>query len=190
VSRASDLGGDLDAWLAPFLGVMGRSTRSKWAPLYVRGLLGPDGPKSVQPLAARLGLPGHDPLHHFVSSPAWDDGPLWRVLAEQARMNCTCCGSAAVTERPEVRTAVQRAQRRGAEQDVPAERHPRLHGVLPPALPANLVWDRLLGLHLFSVPNSSTTTKLSRLSPILPRSARCSRAAIAMAFCGLIQPGD
>jgi SRSO17 transposase len=84
VSWANDIGGDLDAWLTPFLGVMGRSTRSKWAPLYVRGLLGPDGPKSVQPIAARLGLPGHDQLHHFVSSPAWDDGPLWRVLAEQA----------------------------------------------------------------------------------------------------------
>jgi SRSO17 transposase len=84
VSRWSDIGGDLDAWLAPFLGVMGRSTRSKWAPLYLRGLLGPDGPKSVQPIAARLGLPGHDQLHHFVSSPAWDDAPLWRVLAEQA----------------------------------------------------------------------------------------------------------
>jgi SRSO17 transposase len=84
VSWASDIGGDLDAWLAPFLGVMGRRTRSKWAPLYVRGLLGPEGPKSVQPLAARLGLLGHDQLHHFVSSPAWDDSPLWRVLAEQA----------------------------------------------------------------------------------------------------------
>lgn len=35
-------------------------------------------------LAARLGLPGHDQLHHFVSSPAWDDAPLWRVLTEQA----------------------------------------------------------------------------------------------------------
>ena len=63
---------------------MGRSTRRRWGPLYVRGLLGPDGPKSVQPIAARLGLPGHDQLHHFVSSPAWDDAPLWRVLAEQA----------------------------------------------------------------------------------------------------------
>lgn len=63
---------------------MGRSTRRRWGPLYVRGLLGPDGPKSVQPIAARLGLHGHDQLHHFVSSPAWDDAPLWRVLAEQA----------------------------------------------------------------------------------------------------------
>jgi hypothetical protein len=32
----------------------------------------------------RLGLPSHDQLHHFVSSEAWDDGPLWRVLAEKA----------------------------------------------------------------------------------------------------------
>jgi SRSO17 transposase len=38
----------------------------------------------VQPIAARLGLAGHDQLHHFVSSPDWDDAPLWRVLAEQA----------------------------------------------------------------------------------------------------------
>ena len=75
---------DLDRRLTPFLAVMGRSTRRHWGPLYVRGLLGPDGPKSMQPIASRLGLRGHDQLHHFVSSPAWDDAPLWRVLAERA----------------------------------------------------------------------------------------------------------
>jgi SRSO17 transposase len=53
------------------------------APLYVRGLLGSGGRKSVQPMAERLGLSSHDPLHQFISSPAWDDAPLWRVLAEQ-----------------------------------------------------------------------------------------------------------
>jgi SRSO17 transposase len=84
VSRSLQPGEDLDRWLTPFLDVMGRSTRRRWGPLYVRGLLGPDGPKSVQPIAARLGLRGHDQLHHFVSSAAWDDAPLWRVLAEQA----------------------------------------------------------------------------------------------------------
>jgi hypothetical protein len=46
--------------------------------------VGPDGPKSVQPIASRLGLRGHDQLHHFISSAAWNDGPLWRVLAQQA----------------------------------------------------------------------------------------------------------
>src|SRR3712207_5586697 len=76
--------GDLDAWLEPFLGAMGRKTRRGWAPLYLRGLLGPGERKSLQPMAARLGLSGHDQLHHFVSSPAWDDAPLWRALAEEA----------------------------------------------------------------------------------------------------------
>jgi SRSO17 transposase len=74
----------LDEWLAPFLEVMGRKTRRRWAPLYLHGLLGPDGRKSLQPLAARLGLQGHDQLQHFVASPAWDDAPLRRVLAGTA----------------------------------------------------------------------------------------------------------
>ena len=84
MSRSAAFGDDLDHWLTPFLDAMGRSTRRRWGPVYLRGLLGPDGPKSVQPIAVRLGLRGHDQLHHFISSPAWDDAPLWRVLAEQA----------------------------------------------------------------------------------------------------------
>src|SRR5690242_7971953 len=78
-----DIDADLDRWLEPFLDATGRSTRRKMAPLYVRGLLGSGGRKSIQPMAERLGLSGHDRLHHFISSPAWDDAPLWRVLAEQ-----------------------------------------------------------------------------------------------------------
>jgi SRSO17 transposase len=74
----------LDAWLTPFLAVMGRKTRRTWAPLYLRGLLGPGERKSLQPMAARLGLPGHDQLQHFIASPAWDDGPLWTALAREA----------------------------------------------------------------------------------------------------------
>ncbi len=75
---------DLDRWLAPFLEVMGRKTRRSWAPLYLRGLLGHGERKSLQPMAARLGLSGHDQLRHFIASPAWDDAPLWRVLAATA----------------------------------------------------------------------------------------------------------
>jgi SRSO17 transposase len=52
--------------------------------LYLQGLLGPGERKSLQPMAARLGLAGHDQLQHFIASPAWDDGPLWTVLAQQA----------------------------------------------------------------------------------------------------------
>jgi SRSO17 transposase len=77
-------GADLDRWLAPFLEVLGRKTRRTWAPLYLRGLLGPGERKSLQPMAARLGLGGHDQLQHFIASPAWDDGPLWSVLAQEA----------------------------------------------------------------------------------------------------------
>ena len=72
---------DLDAWLAPFLAAMGRKTRRTWAPLY---LLGPGERKSLQPMATRLGLSGHDQLQHFIASPAWDDGPLWSALAQEA----------------------------------------------------------------------------------------------------------
>src|SRR4051794_38812897 len=83
ITLPCDIDADLDHWLDPFLDATGRSTRRKMAPLYVRGLLGSGGRKSVQPMAERLGLSSHDPLHHFISSRAWDDAPLWRVLAEE-----------------------------------------------------------------------------------------------------------
>src|SRR5215210_8686257 len=84
MAEAHDAGGDLDRWLAPFLDALGHKKRRTWAPLYLRGLLGSGERKSLQPMAARLGLSGHDQLQHFIASPAWDDAPLWRVLARQA----------------------------------------------------------------------------------------------------------
>jgi SRSO17 transposase len=84
MAEAGGAGGDLDRWLAPFLAALGHKKRRTWAPLYLRGLMGPGERKSLQPTAARLGLSGHDQLQHFIASPAWDDGPLWRVLAEEA----------------------------------------------------------------------------------------------------------
>ena len=75
---------DLDQWLAPFLAVMGRKNRRTWAPFYLRGLLGPGERKSLLPMAERLGLSGHDQLQHLIASPAWDDEPLWQVLAREA----------------------------------------------------------------------------------------------------------
>src|SRR3954465_11240722 len=88
VTLPRDIDADLDHWLEPFLEATGRSTRRKMAPLYVRGLLGSGGRKSVQPMAERVGLSSHDPLHHFISSRAWDDAPLddaplWDALAEE-----------------------------------------------------------------------------------------------------------
>src|SRR3954471_11358651 len=84
VALPRDIAADLDAWLKPFLDVTGRKSRRKMAPLYVRGLLGSGERKSIQPMAERLGRRAHEQLHPFISSPAWDDAPLWRGLAEQA----------------------------------------------------------------------------------------------------------
>src|SRR3712207_3801007 len=67
---------ELDGWLEPFLAVLGHEKRRRWAPVYLQGLFGPGERKSLQPMAAGLGLKGHDQLHHFVASPAWDDAPL------------------------------------------------------------------------------------------------------------------
>ncbi len=84
MAEARGAGGDLDRWLAPFLAALGHKKRRTWAPLYLRGLMGPGERKSLQPMAARLGLRGHDQLHHFVASATWDDAPLRRLLVEKA----------------------------------------------------------------------------------------------------------
>ena len=55
MAMAADAVRDLDEWLTPFLEVVGRKTRRTWAPLYVRGLLGPGERKSLQPMATQLG---------------------------------------------------------------------------------------------------------------------------------------
>src|SRR5918997_5060494 len=75
---------ELEAWSEPFLDALGHPARRHWAPLYLRGLLLPGERKSVQPMAARLGLPAHDQLHNLVASPAWDGAPLEAALAAKA----------------------------------------------------------------------------------------------------------
>lgn len=75
---------ELDGWLGPFLEELGHAKRRRWAPVYLRGLIGLGDCKSLQPMAARLGLSGHDQLQHFLASTAWDDAPLRRLLVERA----------------------------------------------------------------------------------------------------------
>src|SRR3712207_8622738 len=70
-------------WLKPFLEALGHKVRQRWAPVYVRGLLGPGERKSVQPMAARAAPADGDQLHHFISSPAWQTAPPAAVLAPQ-----------------------------------------------------------------------------------------------------------
>ena len=74
----------LSEWLRPFLEALGHKARQRWAPVYVRGLLGPGERKSVQPMAARVAPADCDQLHHFISSPAWQTAPLAAVLAREA----------------------------------------------------------------------------------------------------------
>ena len=75
---------DLEHWLEPFVAAMGHRKRRLWAPIYLQGLIGPGERKSLQPMAARLGLSSHDQLHHFVTSTTWDDAPLRRILVGRA----------------------------------------------------------------------------------------------------------
>ncbi len=73
-----------DAWLEPFLTALGHKARRGWAPLYLRGLLGPGGRKSVEPLAARVAPSEVQQLHHFVAASPWPVAPLEAVLAAKA----------------------------------------------------------------------------------------------------------
>src|SRR5215213_8850994 len=84
MAAVADWRDELDGWLEPFLAVLGHRKRRSWAPVYLSGLIGPGERKSLQPMAARLGLRGRDQLHHFVASTSWDDAPLRRLLVEKA----------------------------------------------------------------------------------------------------------
>jgi SRSO17 transposase len=81
---ADDWRKDLDAWLSPFLAVLGHKTRARMCPAYVAGLIGPGDRKSVQPMAARAADINYDQLHHFVANGLWDAAPLEAVLVGQA----------------------------------------------------------------------------------------------------------
>lgn len=80
----ADWRAELDRFLEPFVARLGHRARRAMCPLYVAGLIGPGDRKSIQPMAARLGLRSHDALHHFVSAGRWDAEPLGAELLAQA----------------------------------------------------------------------------------------------------------
>ena len=80
----TDWRAELDRFLEPFVARLGHRARRAMCPLYVAGLIGPGERKSIQPMAARLGLRSHDALHHFVSAGIWDAEPLGAELLAQA----------------------------------------------------------------------------------------------------------
>src|SRR5919112_1954138 len=84
IEAAADWEPAFAEWLQPFLEALGHKVRQRWAPVYVRGLLGPGERKSVQPMAARVAPADCDQLHHFISSPSWQTAPLEALLAREA----------------------------------------------------------------------------------------------------------
>lgn len=76
---------EFERWLAPFLDALGHKKRRKWAPVYLRGLLGPGERKSVEPMAERIAPDDGEQLHHFLCTSGWDPAPLERTLAEKAQ---------------------------------------------------------------------------------------------------------
>ncbi len=80
----ADWQAELDRFLEPFVARLGHRARRAMCPLYVAGLIGPGDRKSIQPMAARLGLRSHDALHHFVSAGRWDAEALAAELLAQA----------------------------------------------------------------------------------------------------------
>src|SRR3712207_1718434 len=75
---------EFEAWLAPYLARLGRKERRHWAPVYLRGLLGPGARKSVEPMAARVAPGDVQQLHHFVAASPWATSPLEEELVRAA----------------------------------------------------------------------------------------------------------
>ena len=71
-------------WLAPFLQALGDRRRQQWAPLYLRGLLGPGERKSIAPVAEQVAPGDYQQLHHFVNDAPWEAAPLEAELARAA----------------------------------------------------------------------------------------------------------
>jgi len=69
-------------FMAPLLSVLGRSERRVAATRYVEGLLMPGERKSIEPLAARLGVDKQS-LQQFVTDSPWSDKTVWSSVRRE-----------------------------------------------------------------------------------------------------------
>src|SRR5215213_9457330 len=73
----------LEAFAAEMLGGLARSDQRAKGELYLRGLLTDGKRKSIQPMAARLGV-DHQQLQQFIASSTWDYLEVRKRLAKWA----------------------------------------------------------------------------------------------------------
>src|SRR5467141_2227918 len=69
-------------FMAPLVATLGRSERRHAATHYVEGLLMPGQRKSIEPLAARLGVDAQS-LQQLLTSSPWSDEALWQAIREE-----------------------------------------------------------------------------------------------------------
>lgn len=70
------------SFISPMVAGLGRSERRQAATHYVEGLLMPGQRKSIEPLAARLGVDAQS-LQQLVTSSPWNDETVWRAIRQE-----------------------------------------------------------------------------------------------------------
>jgi len=69
-------------FISPLVATLGRSERRRAAAHYVEGLLMPGQRKSIEPLAARLGVDSQV-LQQLISSSPWSDESVWTAIRQE-----------------------------------------------------------------------------------------------------------
>lgn len=75
---------EFERWLEPFLACFRHKSQRRWAPVYLRGLLGPGRRKCLSPMARHVAPGDREQLHHFACASPWDSSPLAAVLVSEA----------------------------------------------------------------------------------------------------------
>ena len=69
-------------FMTPMVAPLGRSERRRAATHYVEGLLLPGERKSIEPMAARLGVDAQR-LQQLVTSSPWREETVWRAIRQE-----------------------------------------------------------------------------------------------------------
>ena len=72
---------ELTKFLTPLVATLGRSERRRAAVNYIEGLLMPGQRKSIEPLAARMGVDSQS-LQQLLTSSPWSDEALWKAIRQ------------------------------------------------------------------------------------------------------------